>query len=406
MTSATDPANAPTVPVPRQRGHRTTHRADVSAPGKFIGRDRYLDMLRALALFRVVLYHTFGWGWLTLVFPSMGVMFALAGSLTARSLTNRRSLSVLWSRVRRLLLPLWLFGAVVLAALFAAGWGPAKGEEAWWWAKLVFWVVPVGTPPFPLKIGHEGGLLDEGWPLQAIAPLWYLRAYLWFVLLSPLLLRAFRRLPWVTLLAPLALAAVVGTDLVTIPGATGDAITDFAVYGSCWVLGFAHHDGLFHQIPRYLNPSISPIVMAVGLWWASGHLGPMGWDLNDIPLAQALWSFGYCALLLQVSPAWPRLPDRLERLDKPITLANNRAMTIYLWHEIALLATVPLLDLVWKVSAVWQSPLLSGLLSSSYVLLMFLLVWPLLGLLMVACGWAEDLSARRRPRLWPNRGRK
>lgn len=41
------------------------------------GRDRYFDALRAIALVRVVAYHTFGWAWVGLVFPSMGVMFAL-----------------------------------------------------------------------------------------------------------------------------------------------------------------------------------------------------------------------------------------------------------------------------------------------------------------------------------------
>src|SRR5689334_2499219 len=35
-------------------------------------RDRYLDLLRALALVRVVIYHNFGWTWLPLLFPSMG----------------------------------------------------------------------------------------------------------------------------------------------------------------------------------------------------------------------------------------------------------------------------------------------------------------------------------------------
>lgn len=57
------------------------------------GRDRYLDLLRAVALGRVVIYHIFGWAWLTILFPSMGVMFALAGSLMARSLGGRRSAS-------------------------------------------------------------------------------------------------------------------------------------------------------------------------------------------------------------------------------------------------------------------------------------------------------------------------
>ena len=45
------------------------------------GRDGYFDLLRAVALVRVVAYHTFGWAWAGMVFPSMGVMFALAGTL-------------------------------------------------------------------------------------------------------------------------------------------------------------------------------------------------------------------------------------------------------------------------------------------------------------------------------------
>lgn len=44
------------------------------------GRNLYLDFLRAVALIRVVTYHTFNWAWLTLAFPALGVMFALAGS--------------------------------------------------------------------------------------------------------------------------------------------------------------------------------------------------------------------------------------------------------------------------------------------------------------------------------------
>lgn len=58
------------------------------------GRDRYFDLLRAIALFRVVFYHLMGWAWLPVLFPSMGVMFALAGNLMARSLAARPALGV------------------------------------------------------------------------------------------------------------------------------------------------------------------------------------------------------------------------------------------------------------------------------------------------------------------------
>ncbi|MGY3202034.1 acyltransferase family protein [Streptomyces sp. TE5632] len=386
---------------------RTTEPAPVPEPAAALaagaakpGRDRYLDLLRSVALVRVVVYHLFGWAWLTVLFPSMGVMFALAGSLMARSL-KRPAGSVIRSRVRRLLPPLWAFAAVVLTMMFVNGWNPGKDDGTWGLIGLVNYLVPIGAPPYPWQLGSPSGLLDVTWAVQAAGPLWYLRAYLWFVIASPLLLWAFRRAPWPTLLAPLGLTAVVGTGLVTIPGETGNAVTDFAVYGGCWVLGFAHHEGMLKQIPRYVSVSCASLVMAFGLWWASGHLGPDGWNLNDIPLAQATWSFGFVVILLQYSPSWRELPGRLAQWDKLVTLSNNRAVTIYLWHNLLIMATVPLVDLLYRLPFM-QSERGVEALSSTYTLWMFALIWPLIGLTVLAVGWVEDLAAKRRPRLWPN----
>lgn len=371
------------------------------------GRDRYLDLLRSIALVRVVVYHLFGWAWLTVLFPSMGVMFALAGSLMARSL-KRPAASVIRGRLRRLLPPLWAFSAVVLTLMLAGGWNPAKdpdnGGGTWGVVQVLNYLIPVGAPPYPFHLGSESGLLETTWAEQAAGPLWYLRAYLWFVIASPLLLRAFRRAPWPTLLAPLALTAVVGTGVVPIPGETGNAVTDFAVYGACWVLGFAHHEGLLQRVPRYLTVSVASFVMAFGLWWASGHLGSEGWNLNDIPLAQATWSLGFVVILLQYSPSWRELPGRLRRWDRPITLSNNRAVTIYLWHNMLIMATVPIIDRAYQLPFMQSDSAVTAL-DSSYTLLMFLLVWPLIALAVLAFGWMEDLAAKRRPRLWPD-GRK
>ncbi|ATL28138.1 acyltransferase family protein [Streptomyces formicae] len=367
------------------------------------GRDRYLDLLRSLALVRVVVYHLFGWAWLTILFPSMGVMFALAGSLMARSL-KRPAWGVIRGRIRRLLPPMWVFSAVVLFLLFAGGWNVGDDPDhggTWGLASMLNYVFPVGAPPFPWNLGDKAGLLEDTWPAQAAGPLWYIRAYLWFVIASPLLLWAFRRLPWLTLLAPLALTAVVGTGVVTIPGETGNAVSDFAVYGSCWVLGFAHQDGLLARVPRYLAVSVSALVMAFGLWWASGHLGPDGWDLNDIPLAQATWSFGFVVILLQYAPSWQELPGKLARWDKLVTLSNNRAVTIYLWHNFLIMATVPIIDMAYDLPFM-EDESWSSALDTTYMLWMLLLIWPLIGLMVVAVGWVEDLAAKRRPRLWPN----
>lgn len=397
----------PTTPAPTRAdarpgpgpGLRDGRRAAPEAPGA--GRDRYLDLLRAVALVRVIVFHVFGWAWLTVVFPSMGVMFALAGSLMARSL-NRPALGVVRGRLRRLLPPMWALGAFVVPVMFLLGWKPLKGEGIWWFLRLGCYLLPVGAPPYPWENGSAGGLLEGSWADQAVGPLWYIRAYLWFVLASPLLLKAFRRLPWATLLAPLGLTALLGTGPVTVPGETGEALVDFAVFGSCWVLGFAHHEGLFREIPRYLTISLAAFVMAFGLWWASGHLTEEGWNLDEIPLAQAAWSFGFCVILLQYAPSWQRLPGRLARWDGPITLANNRAVTIYLWHNLLIMATSPLIDQLWNVP--WVGDHLGSYIDSSYAVLMLLLVWPLLALAILAVGWIEDVAARRRPRLWPASG--
>jgi peptidoglycan/LPS O-acetylase OafA/YrhL len=373
------------------------------------GRDRYLDLLRSLALVRVVVYHLMGWGWLTVVFPSMGVMFALAGSLMARSL-SRPAWGVIRGRVRRLLPPLWAFSAVALAMMFAGGWNPVNDPDhggTWGLVDLLNYILPVGAPPFPWSIGSKSGLLEDTWAVQSAGVLWYLRAYLWFVVASPLLLWAFRRVPWATLLAPLALTAVVGTGIVTIPGELGNAVTDFAVYGGCWVLGMAHHEGTLAKVPRYVAISCSTLMMAFGLWWASGHLGPDGWDLNDIPLADAMWSFGFVVILLQYSPSWQELPGRLAKWDKLVTLSNNRAVTIYLWHNMLIMATVPILDQLYNLPFM-ESERATGALDATYTLWMFVLVWPLIGLAILTFGWIEDFAAKRSPRLWPDgsKGRK
>ncbi len=397
-TTPADPASTPAYGVSQQPAAPEPGARRAPKPG----RDRYLDLLRSIALVRVVVYHLFGWAWLTVLFPSMGVMFALAGSLMARSL-KRPALGVIRGRIRRLLPPLWAFSAVALTLMFLGGWNPAKDPDhggTWGLVGLLNYLVPIGAPPYPWSIGSQSGILENTWAVQAAGPLWYLRAYLWFVIASPLLLWAFRRVPWATLLAPLALTAVVGTGLVKIPGETGNAVTDFAVYGSCWVLGIAHHEGLLKKIPRYMSVSCAALIMAFGIWWASGHKGPDGWDLNDIPLAQATWSFGFVVILLQYSPSWQELPGRLAKWDKLVTLSNNRAVTIYLWHNLLIMATVPLIDRLYELPFMTDG--MMSVLDSSYTVLMFLLVWPLIGLTILTLGWIEDVAAKRSPRLWPN----
>ena len=114
-------------------------------------RNRYLDFLRAAAIVRVIVYHLFGWPWLSILLPAMGIVFALAGSLTAASLEKRAARQVVTSRLRRLLPPLWLLGLIIVPVMVALGWAHEQHGDhaldlrhAW---HLIFWLFPLGDPP-------------------------------------------------------------------------------------------------------------------------------------------------------------------------------------------------------------------------------------------------------------------
>ncbi|WP_327344049.1 acyltransferase [Streptomyces europaeiscabiei] len=341
-------------------------------------RDRYFDTLRALALIRVVTYHTFGWPWAGMVFPSMGIMFALAGTLMAKSL-DRPAPEVIRSRFRRLLPPFWFWGLFVVVAMLIHGWMPGR--------QIVFWVVPLGDPP------------GNAWGEQAWEILWYLRTYLWFVLLSPLLLKLFRLAPVPVLL--LSLSPILVFQFLREPpdDRLGSALADLATFLFCWILGFAHRDGVLARLKPFAVTVLSLAALGFGAWYAFSHQEETGsYDLDDIPLAQAFFSAGFVTLLLYAK-AYFKVdlagPSSFPRLDRIVTIFNSRAVTIYLWHEIALILAVPLIDRFWNV------PAFEKYLPLESQWFMFGIGWLLIGAFVLLCGWVEDVAARKKPKLLP-----
>lgn len=302
-------------------------------------RNRYLDLLRAIAIVRVVVYHVTGWAALTVLFPAMSVMFALAGSLMAASL-DRFGPWAVERRLRRLLPSLWLIAAVAIPGMVWAG-------HAWDW-RFLWWGFPLTDPE------------ATGYWMEALSATWYLRDFLWFVLLSPLVLPVFRRWPLLTVAVPYLALPFVHT-----PG----VLRDLALYGGPWLLGFAHHDRKLRG--RWL-PVVAGVAAVAGAAWIVTHPGPRGFDLNDIPAGNALWSLAFVLVLLSINPS--------VRAHGVIVFLNARALTIYLWHVPVLVA----LERV-GVSKAGQLPLVAAL-----VLVAVLLT-----------GWVEDLAAGRRARLVP-----
>jgi peptidoglycan/LPS O-acetylase OafA/YrhL len=329
-------------------------------------RNRYVDLLRFLAIIRVVVYHTTGWAFLTIAFPAMSVMFALAGSLMAASLDRTGSVGAVGRRLRRLLPSLWLLAAFFVPAMLLTGL-----PVSW---RLLFWAAPLADPP------------SNGWGALALSAIWYLRDYLWFVLASPLALWLFRRFPLPTLAAPYVLLGVVEFGFPTAP----NVVRDFGLYFGAWLIGFAHHDGLLRRISRRVLIPVAGTLAALGAAWIFTHPGPRGFDLNDIRLGNGLWSAGFTLLLLGLAPAGAAWVDRSEIFGRVVTVLNRRALTIYLWHMPIVIGLTALM-----ARAGWKQTDLTG------VTVRLVVVTTLVALATGLFGWMEDLAARRRTVLLP-----
>jgi hypothetical protein len=243
----------------------------------------------------------------------------------------------------------------------------------------VLWVLPVADPP------------GSAWASGATEVLWYLVTYLWLVLLSPLAWAAYRRWPIGTVVLPLLVLAATQLGPVEIDGRAGAVVVNVATFGACWVVGFAHRTGQLHRMHLLLLGGLALGCVLAGAAWAVTHPADGGsLNLNDIPLAQGLYSVGFVLVALRVSPPMTWLA-RIRPLDGAVTVLNARAVTIYLWHNIAIALCFPIGDLL----QVWQ--LGDTFTHTGY----FAVALVLLAVLVLALGWVEDLAARRRPALVP-----
>lgn len=325
-------------------------------------RNRYLDLLRAVATVRVVTYHVTGWAAFTVVFPAMSVMFALGGSLMAASL-DRFGVWAVERRLRRLLPSLWMIALIGVTTMLVTG-------TSVWNAKLLLWGFPIDTPE------------ASGWWIQGLSHAWYLRDFLWMVLLSPIALPIYRRFPVATVLTPYAALVIITLAGITVPA----VVQGLVLYGGAWLLGFAHHDGHLARLGRKRLLGFAAALAVPAVLWTVTHPSPRGYDLNDIPLGNALWSAAFILIVL----GWVR-PPRV-RESRILTVLNARALTIYLWH-------VPVVVAVTQFAERHALPL-TGWVGVTWRLVV---VFALIGATIAAFGWLEDVAAGRRPVLLPGR---
>lgn len=349
-----DPSLLPGPLRPRTAGAEPRRPA---AGGAGSGRDRMLDVVRAVAVVRVVAWHTWSWWWLTWL-PAMPAMFFANGALLADSLDRRGWWRTTGQRLRRLLPPFWAYALASVATMLVLGWRPGPAE-------LVGWVLPVVDP-----VG------DPTTPGLWI-PLWYVRAYLWFVLGAGVLGWLVRRFGTAAIagavVATLAawLAQRSGAD---IPAEVGDAVT----YSVFVMAGMRYRWRGAPGVAPALGLGAAATVAA--LWWWTRFGPPDGIVNRSLALTMLVGLAGVGVALA----AREQLAVVGGPVGRAVDLIGRRALTIYLWQGFGLLAAARLVD-----ARLDPGPLRAGA--------ALVVVAAVIAGAVVVFGPLEDQAAGRRP---------
>ena len=344
-------------------------------------RDGFLDTVRSIALGRVIVWHAFGIPWISWIIATMPTMFFIAGSLLASSL-DRKPLQVLYrSRLKRLLVPYWFFGATVLGFLSLIHLSNPRAETLIRLDQLLPWILPFTDP--------TASAWEGGW---ASSPLWYLRAYTWLLLLSPLLRAAVRRFGAASLLVP-----ILSTGLIELwlhhpgaipmnPGTWTWIMGELTLYAFFLMLGFLHYDGAFERLNRRALIEWGVIGIAgCSLWWAY-FPAPSG-VINHSFIGLLFVGIVWLAFFLLLRPVLSKATENA--ISGPVVyLFTRRAMSIYLWHSPSIAASYWLIDHFAPEAHVVS------------------VLFPTIALMLIAVaatGWIEDVAAGKKAEFWPKR---
>jgi len=326
-------------------------------------RNRMLDVLRAVATLRVVLYHASGdvrWSWVA----AMPAMFFVGGALYAKSLDRRPWTEVLPHRLRRIVVPMWAWSAFAFLVYTVAG---AWNQVPVWGA--IGFVLPIAPPVGP---GHSGDPLYWTWMV-----LWYLNAYIVFMIVGIPLRRAMRRYPRATM-------AVLGVPIL-VSGLTGpNALAGVASNLIFWMFGYWYHDNR-GRLPSTRTTGGVAVVAAVAAVGYGAAVTGLKVVVTSDPFLNAAVGVAWVGGALAAAGAVERIAA-WRPVDLVVTWVQQRALTIYLWHALAV-------GLVTEWGT--RTTLFSG-------------VWPRVAavavvtfLVVLAMGWVEDLAASRPARVWP-----
>lgn len=335
-------------------------------------RDPFLDGLRAVSVVRVILLHLlqrvehpFSANF-SYFMPGMPLMFFVSGALAAKSLARDDVAARLrfWrERARRLFLPFWTFGAVVLCVCGAGAILWPDEAHAFPWESLWRWVVPLAGPQ------ASAAYQKLNWHM------WFISTLILMLATAPWTLALHRRLPGAGAVLFVACGAVIEVARIGVP----DVVRNTLLFGAAFQLGYAYSDGRLQRMPRpLLLASAGALAIFAILFHAARAPGSM---LHAVPLALVALGLGFTALWMALRVPMTRVFESA-RCSGFIRAINARAYTIFLWGPVAN-------DLAWRL----VRPA-----SAAAYLLDFVVALGFLALFVRILGPVEDWAARRGPR--------
>ncbi len=299
------------------------------APPTESGRDAFLDVVRAISIVRVVFWHALGFWWISWTFAAMPAVFYVSGAVLAKSLTKhaptiRSTARVVKGRLMRLVPPYYAFIAIVLSLVLIAApgvWNESRND-------VLSWIIPYRAPA-PLA-------WEDGW---LSTPLWFLRALIIILVLTPLLRPLGRRIPgavlfvgWVASLV--ALDRWVAAQQTDMDVAIVRGVADVICFGGFFVLGASGHT-LRYKLSRRTRFGLAVLLFATAAVIAVVE-PPTDNVVNNSYVLFGLVGLAWLFVMLG-------LEDHLRHLGEVaairtfVSWITNSAMSIYLWHTLALI---------------------------------------------------------------------
>lgn len=333
MTTHTVPPALPTLRLATARPTRTPDR----------GRDRYIDLLRAMSILAVVVGH-----WLV-----AGVVVN-DGTLTAVNalgpVAALRPITWLFQ-----VMPLFFIaGGVANAGSLGRAWRSGESSATWVAARLkrlsipALWFVGLWSlgASVALAVGVDARHVDDA-SRWSMIQLWFLATYVMIVALAPFTLRLYRRLGNTALIGGMAAVALIDVAA----RSTGVEAIGWAnavlVWTVCQMVGFAWAAGRLPTSARFWSAGlVVAMAVAAALVGIAGYsvslVGVPGEARPNTAPPTVMLVVAMSAQLCVVKMAERRVRARLERSTAStggvpiIDLLNARAMTVYLWHMTAM----------------------------------------------------------------------